>query len=223
MANNTRGCCYWLCKCFFSSEPSPQRRVSSHNENREGNLNSNNFIIGRNHNEVTARNAQTQIYQLPQAYVYTQYNTMGNTEQEFQNRYNLVLRKMILKTTIDREKIISLKEYDRKINNKYNCPICLKYLNHILKSSCCGNYVCIFCYEDYITTNIKYEFVLNCPFCGIQDKTIIFDDVKSEETVKNYTNSGVQSPIDVSVVNNDIGIEDVVSENIIINNSEKEV
>jgi len=212
MSNNRRGCCYWLCKCFFITEPSPERRESLQNVIREGNLNSNNLIISRNHNEVTARNAQTDIYQIPQANVYTQYNSMGNTEQEFQNRYNLVLRKMLLKTSIDRKKIISLNEYDKKINNKYNCPICLKYLNHILKSSCCGNYVCINCYEDYLTTNIKYEFVLNCPFCGIQDKTIIFDDVKLDETVKNYTNSRVQSPIDVSVVNNDIRNESGVSE-----------
>lgn len=28
---------------------------------------------------------------------------------------------------------------------KYYCPICLRYFNHILISSCCNNYICRHC------------------------------------------------------------------------------
>ena len=33
---------------------------------------------------------------------------------------------------------------DRKVF-KYNCPICLRYFNHILVSNCCNNYICRHC------------------------------------------------------------------------------
>lgn len=33
---------------------------------------------------------------------------------------------------------------ERKVY-KYNCPICLRYFNHILVSTCCNNYICRYC------------------------------------------------------------------------------
>jgi hypothetical protein len=37
---------------------------------------------------------------------------------------------------------------DRKVF-KYYCPICLRYFNHILVSTCCNNYICRHCIGLY--------------------------------------------------------------------------
>lgn len=204
MSINNRGCCYWLCKCLFRTNESSDSQSSSQSDNREANINPNNLhadrVISNDNNRSINTNRNLNRNQLSN--VITNYNTLGNTDQEFQNRYNHIINKFKLNTQIEKQKIISLNEYAKTINNKFNCPICLKYLNHILKSSCCGNYICIFCYDDYITTNIKYDFVINCPFCGVEEKTIIFDDVKSEDILKNYTNSANQSPLNNSLNGN---------------------
>ena len=33
---------------------------------------------------------------------------------------------------------------------KYYCPICMNYFKSILKSSCCGNYICLTCCKSYL-------------------------------------------------------------------------
>jgi hypothetical protein len=58
----------------------------------------------------------------------------------------------------------------------YNCPICLDFFNTILVSSCCGNYICRFCAENYISTVIKYMNVIRCPLCNA-DSNIELKDV----------------------------------------------
>jgi hypothetical protein len=158
-----RGCWYWLCKCFYDEEETGD---DNHINNGQRNV----VNPSQNRNVLT----------------------VGNDEQQFQQRYEQVWSKFKIQTNIDKIKIIGKDEYDKTENVKYNCPICLKYYNHILKLSCCQNYICQFCSEDYITTNIKYNFVLNCPFCGVIDKTIILNDAKLDDSIKNYSNSPIK-------------------------------
>ena len=33
---------------------------------------------------------------------------------------------------------------------KYYCPICMNYFKSILKSTCCGNYICLSCCKSYL-------------------------------------------------------------------------
>jgi hypothetical protein len=97
------------------------------------------------------------------------------------------VEKFNIQTNVPREKIKSSTEYIKDLNNKYNCPICLNFFNYILKLSCCKNYICLLCAEDYLETCVKYEYPVNCPFCGIGNQNILLDDVIEGEPLKFYS------------------------------------
>ena len=40
---------------------------------------------------------------------------------------------------------------------KYNCPVCFRYFNTILKADCCENYLCHYCVREIIIS----KFFLN--------------------------------------------------------------
>lgn len=40
---------------------------------------------------------------------------------------------------------------------KYYCPLCMLYFKSILKSKCCGNYICFLCTKDYLHTKHVYD------------------------------------------------------------------
>ena len=39
---------------------------------------------------------------------------------------------------------------------KYNCPVCFRYFNTILKAKCCENYLCHYCVRNIIISNLFY-------------------------------------------------------------------
>mmetsp|Transcript_20660 Transcript_20660/g.34594 ORF Transcript_20660/g.34594 Transcript_20660/m.34594 type:complete len:606 (-) Transcript_20660:598-2415(-) len=40
---------------------------------------------------------------------------------------------------------------------KYYCPLCMQYFKEIMKSGCCGNYICVQCCREYLDTkNIHF-------------------------------------------------------------------
>ena len=71
---------------------------------------------------------------------------------------------------------------------KYNCPICMDYFSTILTLSCCGNYLCRLCAENYISTTIKYMTKIRCPLCNA-DENIILSDVDPKKKVKGVSKS----------------------------------
>ena len=71
---------------------------------------------------------------------------------------------------------------------KYSCPICLRYFNTILVSSCCGNYLCRLCIGDLAKRAKKDpSFVITCCHCFEEDYRLV--DVDKEKPIKYYTDT----------------------------------
>ena len=101
-----------------------------------------------------------------------------------------------LVTQVDREAIEFRDDYPTDVLEKrkfiYNCPICLRYFNHMLVSKCCQNYLCIFCIEDMKLQEEKIEaYKATCPFsCGLTpDLKFTLEDVKEGDKIKRYSDS----------------------------------
>ena len=100
--------------------------------------------------------------------------------------------KVRIKTNISKRDVISVDEYpsDRELQHvyKYCCPICLRYFNNMLVSSCCANYICRFCIGD-MAKKAKRDrsFVIKCAHCFETDFKLL--DVKPDEKVKLYTDT----------------------------------
>jgi hypothetical protein len=113
------------------------------------------------------------------------------TPDVIEDRINNLEKQFIVRTSVDKEKLIIASDYDKYIT-KFNCPICFKYLNRILKFECCGNYICLYCVEDYKTTHVKYEMYIKCPFCRF-DRDIHVSDVNTSNPEKIYIDTPVEA------------------------------
>ncbi len=166
------GCCQMIFSCCKKNESTPQpnsnrkirknhRSIDSRSINRED----------QNHNPVQNINNSSRV------------NQSIHNEQPNQ-QYDLQL--LHVQRTTESFKIISVfpissiahsyNQSESTQNLRYNCPICLDYFNTILVSSCCGNYICRFCAETYISTVIKYMNMIRCPLCNA-DNNIELKDV----------------------------------------------
>ena len=100
--------------------------------------------------------------------------------------------KVRIKTKISKKEVKSLDQYpqtkeEQKIY-KYCCPICLRYFNQMLVSSCCENYVCRFCIGDMAKKAKKdRKFIIRCSHCLVIEFKL--HDVKPEDKVKIYTDT----------------------------------
>jgi len=80
--------------------------------------------------------------------------------------------KVRIKTKINK-KDVQVRDYypshdkvERKLF-KYYCPICLRYFNTILVSTCCDNYICRFCIGDMAKkAKCEKDFVISCSHCN---------------------------------------------------------
>ena len=76
---------------------------------------------------------------------------------------------------------------ERKIF-KYYCPICLRYFNTILVSSCCDNYICRFCIGDMARkakNDSNYQIL--CSHCVANSYKLT--DVDPEAPLRIYTDT----------------------------------
>jgi hypothetical protein len=115
-------------------------------------------------------------------------NRQENNQDDLKLKIQSIDEKFIIETKIERNTIQFSEAYDDKTT--FNCPICLKYYNQILILQCCNNYICIYCAEDYKTTQIKYDFNIKCPICGF-DKVIKLLDVDENHPNKVYSDSPI--------------------------------
>ena len=80
--------------------------------------------------------------------------------------------KVRIKTTISKKDVTWVDCYDpeRAAACKYCCPVCLRYFNTILVSSCCANYICRLCIGE-MAKKAKKEtsFVIRCTHCMTSD------------------------------------------------------
>ena len=161
-----RGCCYYLCKCFYSEE---EAKDSKPQKSKTPDISHNNLI--QSESFISRLNANANNNQnIPEdpAYLHVKETTA-----------NFIIQSQILNDMIE----IDVKmRRDPKVDIKYNCPICLRYFNHILQTSCCQNYICKFCAEDYLSTIIKYQKIIKCPICSSSTK-IVLSDVKLDSQV----------------------------------------
>lgn len=81
---------------------------------------------------------------------------------------------------------------------KYYCPLCMLYFKTILKTKCCGNYMCFVCTRDYVHTkgldyvnrlehledNVLLEEI-PCPHCFTQGFFPVV--VKKTDTIRDYS------------------------------------
>ncbi|CDW91627.1 UNKNOWN [Stylonychia lemnae] len=107
--------------------------------------------------------------------------------EEVRNR-----NKVRIKTTIQKSQVKYKDEYPTLIEEqkiyKYCCPICLRYFNTILVSTCCQNYLCRMCIGDMAKKAKKdINFIIRCPHCFENDFKL--HDVNQEEKVKFYTDT----------------------------------
>ena len=71
---------------------------------------------------------------------------------------------------------------------KFQCPICLRYFNKMLVSSCCNNYICRFCIGEMAKRAKKdAKFIIRCPHCLEEDFRL--EDVSINANVKFYSDT----------------------------------
>lgn len=82
---------------------------------------------------------------------------------------------------------------DEAVSFKYYCPLCMQYYKFMWKSSCCSNYICLPCTQDYLKCkgvsfyasieSHKMEHVF-CPHCQTKGfKPVV---VEEQESVRDY-------------------------------------
>jgi hypothetical protein len=186
MSTNQKGCCYWLCKCFYRETKSQTSNIPN------ANMPVLNQTVRADSRNVPISGDTQNIIQI---------QSLANNEKKIQNLY----KKFKINSTYTRKDVECRDELFFEQNIKYHCPICFKHYDKILKLSCCHNYICIFCAEDFLTTHIKYDFNLKCPFCGVDGKTIILDDVQVDDLMKNYSETSSPKKITNPCPNISIG------------------
>jgi hypothetical protein len=135
-------------------------------------------------------------------------NHQQNNNDDLKLKILAIDEKFIIETKIERNAIEGSEAYDE--NTKLHCPICLKYYSHILLLQCCNNYICIYCAEDYKTTQIKYDFNIKCPICGF-DKVIRLIDADKDQPNKVYSDSPIIKKVvkvEVKSSNNIINLQE---------------
>ena len=101
--------------------------------------------------------------------------------------------KVRIKTNINKRDVKARDFYpiddplERKIF-KYYCPICLRYFNHILVSTCCDNYICRFCIGDMARkAKQDVKFQIMCSHCTANDYKLL--DVDPDAPLRVYTDT----------------------------------
>lgn len=199
MINEDESCFSWLCKCFKKSNNAPASLPSNSNNNnaervvnvsnvQNNHINQQQPIANVPYNPGNSNNEGPPVI-IINTVSHNDSNPENNENDNHINKKENLLHKFQISTKVPKSSIMSSESYKKEMNNKHNCPICLKYFNKIMKLSCCKNYICIFCAEDYLETCSRYEYPLNCPFCGLDDKHIIVDDVQDNEPIKSYSDS----------------------------------
>ena len=98
--------------------------------------------------------------------------------------------KVRIKTNISKREVKYVETYDpdQSADFKYCCPVCLRYFNTILVSSCCKNYICRLCIGEMAKRAKKdHKFVIRCTHCMTEDYRLY--DVQPTDQVKHYTDT----------------------------------
>lgn len=81
-----------------------------------------------------------------------------------------------------------LSDLDNEEEFKFCCPVCLRYFNHMLQSSCCSNYICRLCIGDMAKhAKMQPSYVIRCVHCTTDDFRL--EDVDLSGTPREYTDT----------------------------------
>ena len=97
---------------------------------------------------------------------------------------------MRVKTTIPKEQIACIPQFNGDAFDvfKYYCPVCLRYFNHMLVSSCCNNYICRLCIGQMARrAKTTPQYIIRCCHCMTDDFRLV--DVDLSQPAKDYTDT----------------------------------
>ena len=96
---------------------------------------------------------------------------------EVRERNKVRIRTNISKRDVHYRDFYPANNADERKVFKYYCPICLRYFNTILVSSCCDNYICRFCIGDMAKkAKNDSKFRILCSYCcTVQFKLVDVD------------------------------------------------
>lgn len=99
-----------------------------------------------------------------------------------------VKNKVRVSTQIPKEAIFCQDEFDPCDYYRYCCPVCLRYFNHILVSSCCQNYLCRQC-ASLMVKRAKQVFDYKCRCVHCMSDNFTLNDVDHSKLPREYTDS----------------------------------
>ena len=101
---------------------------------------------------------------------------------------------VITEHKLDNVLVVDFLPIDRELRRqfKYYCPICLRYFNFMLVSSCCNNYLCHYCADEMAERERNVDsFQGVCPLkC---EGKFILRDVDPKDQPKKYSDSQCMS------------------------------
>lgn len=111
----------------------------------------------------------------------------GQSATDFRHK-----NKMRITTNVSKSEVKMIDDYpqspEKQAMYKYCCPICLRYFNHILVSSCCKNYICRLCIGLMAKKSKQQKgFVIRCSLCFEEDFKL--NDVSPNDEIKHYTDT----------------------------------
>ena len=85
---------------------------------------------------------------------------------------------------------INCQEFEGSKIFAYNCPICFRFFDNILKTECCQNYFCHFCVKKiYQKAKKSGKLSLECSFCSKEKPSFI--DIDKKDQIRTYIDSSL--------------------------------
>ena len=103
---------------------------------------------------------------------------MPQTPPRITNEDIRARNKVRIKTSISKADVKCVDDYPTNVEEqevfKYYCPVCLRYFNTILVSTCCQNYICRLCIGDLAKRARRdMGFTIRCTHCQIDSYKLV--------------------------------------------------
>lgn len=122
-------------------------------------------------------------------FVFVKQNRLTYTQQQLRIRNLMRIDTSIAAAQI---KYVEFLKDDEVEDYKYCCPVCLRYFNHILKSSCCQHYICRNCVNDMARrSKLSPKYVIRCIYCFTND--FVLSDEEPNNTPREYTDTPAET------------------------------